>query len=123
MNSDERWLDRDAGPVARPYTLTGGRTRPRGETHFDLIDIVVATGSRTPDAAATGPEHRQILYLCRRPVVVADLASEIGVSLGVIRVLLGDLAYDGKITVLRAPRGPVTDERVLRQVLDGLHAL
>jgi hypothetical protein len=122
MSSDERWLDRDAGPVARPYTLTGGRTSPRGETHFDLIDVVVATG-RHSDTVAAGPEHRQILELCRRPIVVADLASEIGLSFGVLRVLLGDLACEGKITVLRASRGPMTDERILRQVLDGLHAL
>ena len=123
MSSEERWLDRDAGPVARPYTLTGGRTHSRGETHFDLIDVVVATGKRTPDTVAVGPELRQILDLCRRPIVVADLASQIGLSLGVLRVLLGDLAYEGKITILRAPRGPVTDERILRQVLDALHAL
>jgi hypothetical protein len=123
MNSDERWLDRDAGPVARPYTLTGGRTRSMGETHFDLIDVVVATGRRSADTAAAGPEHRQILDLCRSPMAVADLASQLGLSLGVLRVLLGDLAYEGKITIRRAPRGPVTDERILRQVIDGLHAL
>jgi Protein of unknown function (DUF742) len=123
MSSEERWLDRDAGPVARPYTLTGGRTHSRGETHFDLIDVVVATGKRSADTVAAGPEHRQILDLCRRPMVVADLGSQIGLSLGVLRVLLGDLAYEGKITILRASRGPVTDERILRQVLDGLHAL
>jgi hypothetical protein len=123
MSRDDRWLDRDAGPVARPYTLTGGRTRPRGETHFDPIDVVVDTGYRPVGSLATGPEQRRILDLCRRPAVVADLASDLGVSLGVIRVLLGDLAYEGAITVVRAPRGPVTDERLLRQVLAGLQAL
>ena len=25
---DAKWVDRDAGPVVRPYALTGGRTEP-----------------------------------------------------------------------------------------------
>ena len=37
MTGDERWLDRDAGPVVRPYALTRGRTRPPGLT-LGLID-------------------------------------------------------------------------------------
>lgn len=123
MSSDDRWLDEDAGPVARPYTVTGGRTRPRGQTHFDLIDIVVSTDPNSA-GAFRGPEHRRILQLCGRPIAVADLASDIGLPLGVVRVLLGDLAFEGMIKVLQsAPRGPVTDERLLRQVLNGLRAL
>jgi hypothetical protein len=123
MSSDERWLDQDAGPVARPYTLTGGRTRPRGQARFDLIDIVIATGQQATDVLAVGPEHRRILHLCRGPMVVADLASDIGLSLGVIRVLLGDLAYQGLITVLRPDQEPATSEQLLREVLAGLRAL
>jgi hypothetical protein len=122
--SDDRWLDQDAGPVARPYTVTGGRTRPSGTTHFDLIDVVVSADPWSAGTFLAGPEHRRILHLCRRPVTVADLASDIGRPLGVVRVLLGDLAHEGMIKLLRPTRrGPVTDERLLRQVLDGLHAL
>lgn len=124
MSSEDRWLDQDAGPVARPYTVTGGRTRPRGQTHFDLIDIVVSAHPNSPGVSFAGPEHRRILQLCGRPIAVADLASDIGLPLGVVRVLLGDLACERMIRVLQpAPRGPVTDERLLRQVLDGLRAL
>ena len=123
MSSDERWLDQDAGPVARPYTLTGGRTRPTGPTRLDLVDVVIATGQQVTSVLAVGPEHQQILHLCRRPMAVVDLASDIGLPLGVIRVLLGDLAQQGMITVLQSGPKVATSEELLREVLAGLRAL
>jgi len=124
MAADETWLDGDAGRVARPYTVTGGRTRPRGETYFDLIDVVAATNAHRGDGVPVSPECIRILQLSQRPVSVADLASAVGLPLGVMRVLLGDLVHDGMIKLLRpAPGGQVTDERLLRKVLDGLHTL
>ncbi|MEV4180048.1 DUF742 domain-containing protein [Streptosporangium canum] len=116
----ERWLDQDAGPIVRPYTLTRGRTRAAG-ARFDLIAIVVAI--RTPPQDLP-PEHTQIMKACRLPVSVAEMASETGMPIGVIRVLLGDLRESGLITV----RLPVNDvalprESVLRDVLAGLKAL
>ena len=71
----------------------------------------------------SGLAHEGAHHILFRNRWFNDLASDLGVSLGVIRVLLGDLAYEGAITVVRAPRGPVTDERLLRQVLAGLQAL
>jgi hypothetical protein len=123
MTSEETWLDWDAGRVARPYTVTGGRTRPRGETYFDLIDVVAATGARSSDGALVSPECAGILRLSQSPITVADLASAAGFPLGVVRVLLGDLLHDGMIKLLHPARGQVTDEHLLRNVLDGLHAL
>jgi hypothetical protein len=119
---DEGWIEEEAGPVARPYTVTGGRTRPRGERRFDLIDIVTATGAGSRRDFSPGPEHRRILGLCQRPMVVADLAAAIGLPLGVVRVLLGDLLYEDLIIVARQAER-VTDRRLLQQVLNGLHAL
>lgn len=69
------------------------------------------------------PEHRRILALCRAPMTVVDLASDIDLPVGVVRVLLSDLSQHGMIRVLATPRGPATNERLLRDVLDGLHAL
>jgi hypothetical protein len=122
-SDDDRWMDWDAGPVARPYTVTGGRTRPRGERYFDLVDVVART-AKPADHLSASPERSQILALCWAPVTVADLASAIGLPLGVVRVLLDDLVGENLIEVrATAPRGRVTDKRLLRQVLDGLHAL
>ena len=119
----DRWFDREAGPVVRPYALTKGRTLPSGGESFGLIDVVIATSERQPQYLRLGPEHRRILSLCRRPTPVVDLTSEIDLPLGVVRVLLGDLTSEGMIRVLATQKQPMTDERLLRMVLDGLESL
>ena len=119
----DRWLDREAGPVVRPYALTQGRTLPSGGASFGLIDVVIATNGRPSEHFRPGPEHRRILGLCRRPTPVVDLTSEIDLPLGVVRVLLGDLASEGMVRVLSTQEQPVTDQRLLRMVLDGLESL
>ena len=91
----DRWFDREAGPVVRPYALTSGRTLPAGGASFGLIDVVIATGDRAPEHFRPGPEHRRILSLCRRATPIVDLTSEIDLPLGVVRVLLGDLDQRG----------------------------
>ena len=119
----DRWADWDVGPVSRPYTVTGGRTQLQGGWHFDLVDTV----ARTPASANVtyrSPERGYILELCRVPVTVAELAAAVGLPLGVVRVVLDDLLQENLIEVTAsAPRGRVTDTRLLRQVLDGLQRL
>jgi len=119
----ERWLDREAGPVVRPYAVTKGRTLPSGGAWFGLIDIVVQTGERTSQDFRLGPEHRWILSLCRRPITVVDLASEVDLPVGVVRVLLGDLSDAGMVRIIPAQEEPEPDQRLLRMVLDGLESL
>ena len=118
---DDEWLDEDAGRVARPYMVTGGRTRPRGMRQFDLIDIVVATGNEPGEAFSAGPEHRHLLSVCQRPTVVAELTAAVGLPLGLVRVLLADLLYEDLISVSRQAQR--TDRRLLQRVLDSLKAL
>jgi Protein of unknown function (DUF742) len=119
----DRWLDREAGPVVRPYAVTKGRTLPSGEQSFGLIDLVVATGERPPAHFRPGPEHRWILSLCGRPIPIVDLISEIDLPIGVVRVLLGDLAGEGMLRVIYKQSEPGTEQRLLRMVLDGLESL
>ena len=119
----ERWMDREAGPVVRLYALTKGRTQANGGASFGLIDVVVATGERPSEQFRPGPEHRRILGVCRRPVPIVDLASEIDLPIGVVRVLLGDLTGDGLLRIVSAQRQPVPDQSLLRMVLDGLESL
>jgi DNA-binding transcriptional ArsR family regulator len=122
ISGNERWLDRDAGPVVRPYALTRGRTRSRGPD-LGLIDLVVAVGSALVEPRRLGPEHKSLLSLCRSPVTVADLASELDLPLGVVRVLLGDLREGGLVRIVGSSGEPTPEESVMRSVLDGLRAL
>jgi len=117
----ERWFDAEAGPVVRPYAVTKGRTQATGT--FGLIDVVAATDGWPSAHFRPGPEHRRILSLCRRPVPVVDLTSEINLPVGVVRILLSDLATEGMLRIVSAQRQPVADQRLLRMVLDGLESL
>ena len=126
MESGEKWGARDAGPVVRPYAVTGGRTEPADGEVLDLIAIVIVTGKPEPadDPAGYSPEHRKILALCQQPTTVADLASDTTLPLGVVRVLLADLILQGRVTVLpHQPAGEQPRVELLREVLHGLRAL
>jgi len=126
MGADDKWLDRDSGPVVRPYAVTGGRTEPADGEVLDLIAVVVVThrGAGPDEIAGLSPEHRRIMSLCDRPVTVADVAAETGLPLGVVRVLLADLIQQYRVSVLpqrRLEDHPSAD--LLREVLHGLRAL
>ena len=122
MSAGDKWDAKDAGPVVRPYALTGGRTEPATGEILDLIAIVVA--ARTGDLTGLSPEHRKILSLCGQPVTVADVASDTGLPLGVVRVLLADLLVQGRLTVMRQQQaGERPSADLLEEVLHGLRAL
>jgi hypothetical protein len=118
------WLDDDAGPVVRPYTLTGGRSRPSADG-FDLVAYVLATPD--PDLAAypeLHPEHRLLVELAGRGTPVVELAADLDLAVGVVRVLLGDLLSRGLVAVHQPPRATyLPDNDILKAVVDGLRAL
>ncbi|MFF9160980.1 DUF742 domain-containing protein [Streptomyces longwoodensis] len=121
-----QWYDHEAGPLVRPYAMTGGRTRP-GPTgvRFDLIALVTLDPGAADDDPALGPEHRALADLCRTETQsVAELAAGADLPVGVVRVLLGDLLELGRVTVSRpVPPAHLPDERILREVIAGLRAL
>ena len=126
MPVGDKWVDRNAGPVVRPYALTGGRTKPGGGALLDLITVIVASSlARGPDdSLGLSPEHRRIIGLCRGPATVADVASTTALPLGVVRVLIADLIGQGRITVMTArPVGEEPSTALLKEVLHGLRAL
>jgi hypothetical protein len=123
-----QWYDSEAGPLVRPYAVTGGRTDPgQSGMRFDLIALVVVDES-APDAAdqaALGPEHRALLAMCRAETQsVAELSADADLPVGVVRVLLGDLLELGRVKVSRpVPPAQLPDQKILKEVIDGLRAL
>ncbi|GAA2559548.1 MULTISPECIES: DUF742 domain-containing protein [Streptomyces] len=118
----------------RPYSLTGGRTR---FGHVLLVETFVGSTAALEAAeerkeltngglSAIMPEMRAIVELCRRMRTVAEIAALLKMPLGVVRVLLSDLADQGKIRVYGTGTGHGTgrpDRALLERVLSGLRRL
>ena len=123
MAEEDHWFDEEAGPVVRPYALTRGRTRPTGEA-LDVIALVTAVRGVEVNPAGLDPEHLALLRMCRLPASVADLAADLDLPVGVVQVLLADLRERSLINV-HHPTLParLPDQRILREVADGLRRL
>ncbi|MEU6105745.1 DUF742 domain-containing protein [Streptomyces flaveolus] len=121
------WFDDEAGPVVRPYAMTRGRTSSTAQHRLDLIAVVVPEPhTDDPEADVTlAPEHVDIVGLCRdAPQSVAELAAELDLPVGVVRVLVGDLVDAELVHVNRpVPPAELPDENILRDVINGLRAL
>jgi hypothetical protein len=119
----------DTARTVRPYTVTGGRTRT-DRAHLPLEALVRAVRAPGGPAGAYGPapEMRRIVELTTdRILSVAELSAHLHLPLGVVRVLVGDLADAGAVVVHGAAatsaKAPATDLQVLKGVLDGIVTL
>jgi Protein of unknown function (DUF742) len=119
---DSQWVDQDAGPVVRPYALTGGRTRPVGE-RFDLLALVCAVRGVARDTLQLEPEQLTLLRRCQVPTPAADLAADLDLPLGVVRILVSDLRERGLVTIHQPTRSRLTDTQILKDVADGLRRI
>ncbi|WP_433351244.1 DUF742 domain-containing protein [Microtetraspora malaysiensis] len=125
MTDHERWDEElvEDGPVVRAYALTKGRVEPTSAAALDLVAVVGATGATVPFHADLGHQHLRMLELVRRARPLADVASEAGLPLSVVRVLIGDLLDHGLVLV--RPPAPESSpmESILLEVINGLRAL
>ncbi|MFG3341840.1 DUF742 domain-containing protein [Glycomyces sp. NPDC048151] len=114
---EERLLDDAAGPLVRPYTVSGGRTNPTAD--FDLLSLVKSTGRMRPSQLEA--EQAAVLLLCHEPVSVAEIAAHLRLPAMVVKVLLSDLVEYGAVTA-HAPEAALdpTDLNLLEALLNGL---
>ena len=115
--------------TVRPYALTGGRTTT-SSTQMPVEALV--QGMSATDVGMT-PERRAILELTATQYLsVAELSAHIKLPIGVMRVLVSDLADEGKIRVHgltttdhpgSTAYNPAASLSVLESVLNGISAL
>ncbi len=116
------------GPVVRPYAVTSGRTRPAGAT-IDMVALVSALRSASiadlepEQESELGPEHLRVLESCRVSIAIADLASDLDLPLGVVRILVADLREHGLVNVRQPAPSGLGDIGILREVADALRRL
>ena len=105
----------------RPFLLTAGRVAGR-----DAIAIetqVVTTDQGWTAAGRLGFESRDIVELCGDPLSVAEIAAELSLHLGVVRVLVGDLSAEGHLSAYLPNADAPTDVDTLLRVIRGLRAI
>jgi hypothetical protein len=110
----------DTAQAVRPYAWTGGRTRPSRDLH---VETLVSTTQR--GRLGSVGEHRSVVAVCDRPRSVAEVAAALSVPLGVARVILGDMAELGLITIHKtvAADDDATQLVLMERVLSGLRRL
>ncbi|HEY3693741.1 MAG TPA: DUF742 domain-containing protein [Pseudonocardiaceae bacterium] len=126
--SDEWSVNEWDGPedfrfVVRPYTWTGGRTRPVQDL---AVETLIFTSDQGRDVTAIcSAEHAAIAELCAEVRSVAEVAALLRLPLGVARVLLADMIGTGLVNVHRNTFGldSAPDLSLLERVLAGLHRL
>ncbi|MCX4659606.1 DUF742 domain-containing protein [Streptomyces sp. SID4919] len=109
-----------SGGFIRSYVITGGRTLPDAE-ELSLVTLVTIGADRTPPARPS-PEVQAIWTLCVGGYLsVAEVAGRLGLPVGVVRLLLTDLADQGHLLRRAAPpAAKLVDRKILEEVLHGL---
>jgi Protein of unknown function (DUF742) len=111
----------DSGRVVPVYAVTGGRTRSAGRD-LPVESLVTATDRWSDDLQQ---EYRVIIDLAARPVSLVEIGAELGVPVGVARVLVSDLADSGYLVVHAPPPSTATGSpppEILGRLLEGLRA-
>ena len=111
------------GRVVPAYALTRGRTQSLGGD-LPLETLVTATEFGLQWVGSLQVERREIVERSSRPISVAELAAHLHIPLGTARVLVGDLASSGHLTIHRPHRTVDSrpDRVILERLLDGLRA-
>jgi len=109
--------------IVRPYSWTKGRTRSSVDLRIEALVSTSARGANLDVLAQS--EHRTVARLCQEPRSVAEVATLLGVPLGVAKVLVGDMASLGLVVVHRTATGGANKAHLLlmERVLSGLRRL
>ncbi|WP_026452780.1 DUF742 domain-containing protein [Saccharomonospora iraqiensis] len=109
--------------LVRPYFRTRGRTKP----DYDLaVEALISTSERGRRLDRVRvPEHRSICGLCLDTRSVAEVAALLGMPLGVVRILVGDVAGLGLVLVHSASSmvGDRPSIEFMERVLSGLRRI
>ncbi|WP_066070732.1 DUF742 domain-containing protein [Frankia sp. EI5c] len=107
----------------RPYALTGGRTRAQ---HHLQVETMVSVPRYDPALSENlMPESRALYERARGQLSVAELSALLSIPLGVVRILISDLAAQGAVLVHPTVHGDSQDHdhSVLERILSGLREL
>ncbi|MEV8544492.1 DUF742 domain-containing protein [Streptomyces sp. NPDC051572] len=112
-------------PYVRPFMLTGGRT-DHSQYGFALITLILAQSADESALKHLNAEAEQIFRLCQgRAMAIAEIAANLYLPVGVVKVLCGDL-LEASLVMVQAPlqdeEHPISIE-LIERVIDGIRHL
>ena len=107
-------------PLVRPYTLTGGRTTSDASA-VPVEAIVRQTPGSADRLPPLGPVEGDIWEAAGDGQSSFELSARLGLPLGVVRVLVGDLAGGRLVDVGQTADN--ADVALVRRLIDGVNAL
>lgn len=107
---------------ARPYLVTGGRTRASSQ-HLSMETVVTNAPLALHHAGAMSFERGEILVLCQVPLSIAEIAARLHLPLTVAIVLVGDLVADDLLLASTAQERSPEDVDFIERLIAGVAAL
>lgn len=116
------------GRLVRPYAMTGGRTG-------DDIPLIALEALINATPAGMNAKHQfrweaaRIIELSRQHTALVEIAARLDVPVGVVRVVVADLAHRGAVQITDPPSGVTTNldgymyVNLLQRVLDGIKSI
>jgi hypothetical protein len=109
--------------AVRPYAVTRGRTRPSSAS---LPIEALVQSLRAPVPGMTNETVKILDLTAVEFLSIAELSAHVKLPVGVVRVIVSDLADEGKVRIHGAANdqsGLATSLSVLESVLNGISSL
>ena len=108
--------------AVRPYAVTGGRTR----SSSDLPIEALVQSLRAPAPGMTAETSKILDLTGTEYLSIAELSAHVKLPVGIVRVIVSDLADEGKVRIhgiANGQNGLATSLSVLESVLNGISSL
>jgi hypothetical protein len=105
----------------RPYYVTRGRTRTDRPLGIEVLVQTSAFGLQ--QLGRLRFEQQAIAAICRSPVSVAEVAARADLPLGVVRVLIADMAGASLLDIHDTPTRIQDDISLIQRLIHGVREL
>lgn len=112
--------------LVRPYARTGGRVAPATDLQLESLVSAYDVAGATASGAVASTVQRFICDLCTEEIKsIAEIAAYARLPLGVVKVIVSDLADAGAVAIQRPGRvtGDRSSQAFMERILEGLKAL
>lgn len=106
----------------RPYLLTGGRTGG-GKSGIGIETLLIRDLNVPAGPHTTSPELARIADACDDAVAVAEVAVRVGLPIGVVQVLAGDLVSAGVLQRSTVTTSLADDVLFIERLIQGVASL